>query len=238
MTTYETLTVGNIAAARPATLRVFESVGIDYCCGGKLTLEDACARANITVENIVAMFDAADSAAAGPVRQWNEAPASELIAYIVEKHHRFVRREIPRLEALLAKVNGRHGAAHPELAPIQELFVAVAQELQAHLLKEEQVLFPYIASVEAAARLNQAAPQACFPSVEVPISRMLADHDDAGELIAKIRTLANGYTLPADACQSFTALYRGLEEFEGDLHRHIHLENNILFPRAVALERG
>ncbi len=238
MTKYENQTVGNIAAAWPATLRVFESVGIDYCCGGKLTLQQACERANVTVGSVLAMFDEAKRSATEPARQWNDAPASELIAHVIDKHHGFVRREIHRLEALLSKVNGRHGAAHPELARIQELFMAVAQELQAHLMKEEQVLFPYIEGLDASVRLQQPAPHACFPSVEFPISRMLADHDDAGDLIAKIRTLSNGYTLPEGACQSYAALYRGLEEFEGDLHRHIHLENNILFPRAIELEHA
>lgn len=238
MTSYANETVGNIAAGKPASVRVFEKIGIDYCCGGKLPLAAACERANVPLEKVLAMLQELEQDGAGqPARQWNEAKATELIAHIVQKHHGFVRTEIPRLEALLVKVNGRHGNSHQELAQIQDLFIAVAQELQAHMMKEEQMLFPYIERLETAVRLGEAQPQACFGSVEFPISRMVADHDDAGELFASMRRLSNGYVPPAEACPSFTAMYRGLEEFEQDLHRHIHLENNILFPRAIELER-
>jgi regulator of cell morphogenesis and NO signaling len=239
MTPYENQTVGNIAAANPASLRVFEKFGIDYCCGGKLPLQVACERANVEMEKVLAMIQEQEQSRSKQAeRQWTGASASELIAHIVDKHHAFVRNEIPRLEALLVKVNGRHGSSHKELAEIQDLFVAVAQELQGHMMREEQVLFPYIDKLDGAVGRQEPAPAACFGSVTFPIARMLADHDDAGGLLASIRGLANGYVLPEGACQSFAALYRGLEEFEQDLHRHIHLENNILFPRAIELERN
>jgi regulator of cell morphogenesis and NO signaling len=238
MTTYENQTVGTIAAEKPASVRVFEKLGIDYCCGGKLPLERACEKAGVSFEQAVALLDSLGADSAANDRNWNEAPAGELIAHIVHKHHGFVRREIPRIEALLGKVKNRHGAAHPEVADIETLFLAAAQELQAHLMREEHVLFPFIEKLEFAATHNTAPPQGCFPSVEFPITRMLADHDDAGELFARIRDLTNRYTPPQGACMSFQALYRGIQNFEQDLHDHIHLENNILFPRAIALERG
>lgn len=238
MTSYAEQMVGNIAAANAATLRIFEANGIDYCCGGKLSLEQACSRAHVEIGTVIAALEALDrQPVAQPEKNWNDASASELINHIVEKHHSFVRAEIPRIEALLVKVNGRHGAAHPELGRVQELFGAVAQELQSHLMREEQVLFPYIRQMEASNRGNGPAPSACFGSVEFPISRMLADHDDAGELFASMRSSTNGYALPDGSCQSYAALYRALDEFERDLHQHIHLENNILFPRAIEIER-
>lgn len=238
MTSYANETVGQIAAGVPASVRVFERIGIDYCCGGKITLALACEKANVPLEKVLTMLEELEQGhSESPARRWNEANAIELITHIVQKHHAFVRNEIPRLEALLVKVNGRHGNSHQELATIQGLFGAVAQELQAHMFKEERVLFPYIEQLDGAARLQGPGPTGCFGSVEFPIARMVADHDDAGELFANMRRLSNGYLRPEGACASFTALYRGLEEFEQDLHQHIHLENNILFPRAIELER-
>lgn len=239
MTPYEKQTVGSIAAANAATLRIFESAGIDYCCGGKLSLGEACEKANVPLETVVNALEKLDrQPKEQQIRKWSQASLSELIEHIVGTHHAYVRNEIPRLEALLVKVNGRHGAFHPALPRIQELFGAAAQELQAHMLKEERMLFPYIVNMETAIREQLPEPTACFGSVEFPISRMIADHDDAGELFATIRALANDYTPPEGACQSFIGLYRGIEEFERDLHQHIHLENNILFPRAIEMERS
>ena len=149
-----------------------------------------------------------------------------------------MRDETPRLEALLQKVVTRHGEAHPELRVIQETFVALSHELLAHMMKEEHVLFPFLDQMERAARTGGPSPVGCFASVEFPIARMLADHDDAGALTAKIRELSGGYQPPDDACPSYRGLYHALEEFARDLHQHVHLENNVLFPRAVEMERS
>lgn len=235
MTSYENQTVGQIAAEKPASVRVFEKLRIDYCCGGKLPLPVACERAGVSTADAIALLN--ESGRATTQKNWSEASASDLIAHITNTHHAFVRQEIPRIEALLGKVRNRHGAAHPEVAEIESLFLAAAQELQAHLMREEQILFPYIAKLEHAALHGAEPPRGCFPSVEFPIARMLADHDDAGELFARMSALSNRYTPPEQACMSFQALYNGLQEFEQDLHQHIHLENNILFPRAIVLER-
>lgn len=239
MTTYENETVGKIAAQNPASVRVFERLRIDYCCGGGLRLADACERAGVPLGEAVSLLnDAGNPAVAGPAKNWNEEPAADLIAHITNTHHALVRSEIPRLQSLLGKVTNRHGAAHPEVLEIEKLFLAAAQELQAHMLREEQVLFPYIEKLERSIEQKSVPPQACFPSVEFPIMRMIADHDDAGDLFARMSTLSSQYNPPPGACMSFQALYRGLQEFEQDLHRHIHLENNILFPRAIELERA
>ena len=172
------------------------------------------------------------------VANWAGASAGELIGHIVGRHHSYVRSESPRLITMFDKVVSRHGQDHPELASIRDLFSALTQELFAHMLKEENILFPYLEKMEAAVTRGEIPPPAVFGSVEMPISRMLADHDDAGELLAKMRVLSSGYRVPDSACPTYRALYHGLEEFERDLHQHVHLENNILFPRALHMEQG
>ncbi|MFZ0339698.1 MAG: hemerythrin domain-containing protein [Terracidiphilus sp.] len=160
-----------------------------------------------------------------------------MIGHIVGRHHNYVRSEGPLLVIMLEKVVSRHGQEHPELASIRDLFCALTQELSAHMLKEENILFPYLEQMESAVSRGAAPPLAVFRSLEMPISRMLADHDDAGELLAEMRRLSSGYRVPDSACPTYRALYHGLEEFEHDLHHHVHLENNILFPRALHMEQ-
>ena len=231
-------TVREIAIENPSSVRVFESLGIDYCCGGKRPLSDACSRANIGVDRVLDLLAAArqDSQAA-KAGGWNEKPLRDLSAHIVGKHHAFVRQETPRIASLLAKVSAKHSPAHPEIVQIEALFAAIGQELSTHMLKEEQVLFPYIERMEQAVLIGNPVPAAFFGTVKRPIANMVAEHDDAGALLAQIRQISNGYAAPKDACPTYLALYRGLEEFERDLHEHIHLENNILFPRAVEMEQ-
>lgn len=231
-------TVREIAINNPATVRIFESLGIDYCRGGKRRLHEACLRANIPVAHVLNLLADVNPELISPEEKgWADASLPELTEHIVARHHSYVRREAPRLEVLLDKVVGRHGADRPELFSIRDLFSAVYQELFTHMLKEEQVLFPFLQKMETAARTGAPLPSACFESVGVPIARMLADHDDAGELTARIRALSGDYQAPDGACPSYLGLYHGLEEFERDLHRHVHLENNILFPRALEMEQ-
>jgi regulator of cell morphogenesis and NO signaling len=237
MTPNPAQTVREIAIQNPATVSVFESLGIDYCCGGKRPLAEACQRANLSVDRVLALLSSATNSESEPAdRSWTTAPLDELATYIVGTHHQYIRAEAPRLQDLARKVVPKHAAAHPELTSIEELFSAMADELFAHLMKEERILFPALRQLEAAASTGAPAPITCFDSVQAPIARMLADHDDAAELTSQIRKLAGSYQPPADACPSFRALYHGLEQFERDLHRHVHLENNILFPRAIELE--
>lgn len=232
-------TVREIAIENPATVAVFEALGIDYCCGGKRPLKEACERANVAVDRLLELLSGANGRESGEgAARWNDAKLADLSAHIVERHHGYVRQEAPRLEALADEVAGKHGDRSPELSSIRDLFAAVSQELSAHMLKEENLLFPYLCEMEAAVLGGRPIPPPFFGSVQNPIARMLADHDDAGELLAKMRALSAGYQAPEWACPSYRGLYNGLEEFERDLHQHIHLENNILFPRAVEMERA
>ena len=229
-------TVREIALENPSSIRVFESLGIDYCCGGKRPLTEACTRANVDFDRVLELLENAKINSA-PDGEWTQKPLGAIIQQIVSKHHAFVRTETPRIGMLLAKVVGKHGASQPELIRIEELFSAVGQELPTHMLKEEQVLFPYIDQMEQALKNGDPVPVAFFGSVKRPIANMMAEHDDAGALLAQIRELSNGYKPPAGACPTFVGLFHALEEFERDLHHHVHLENNILFPRAVEMEQ-
>jgi regulator of cell morphogenesis and NO signaling len=230
-------TVREIAIAQPASIRVFERFGIDYCCGGRKPLIQACDELQLSVEQVLEKLEEVSGTPAGDETAWQSAPLSRLIQHIVRKHHTLVRQESPRLRALADKVRSRHGAAHPELLEIESLFGEVATELSTHMLKEEQILFPYIARMEHTYAAGMAAERPLFVTVENPIRTMVQEHENAGALLASIRRLSNDFQPSTGACPSYIGLYHGLEEFERDLHVHVHLENNILFPRAQGLER-
>jgi regulator of cell morphogenesis and NO signaling len=237
MTTTTEKTVREIAIENPATIRVFETLGIDYCCGGKRSLSDACLQANVPMAQVVELLATAGrDTGEDNANSWNDAPLHVLTAHIVTKHHAFVRQETPRIESLLQKVISRHGDRHPEVRRIQELFLAMAQELSTHMMKEEQILFPYIDRMETALLAGEPLPKTCFESISSPIANMMADHEDAGALLASIRELSSSFAPPVGACPTYRGLYHSLAEFESDLHRHVHLENNILFPRAAQME--
>jgi regulator of cell morphogenesis and NO signaling len=229
--------VREIAIQRPEVVGVFESVGIDYCCGGGQTLKQACQRENLDPEEVLRLLTAAPAQGSDANVDWLAQPLDTLTKHIVGHHHAYIRRMVPELDARLNRVVEKHGPTHPETVEIQQLFAALSHELLTHMNKEEQVLFPYLDRLELAARGASGPPRAFFGSVNVPISRMLADHADAGESLARIRQLSANYEPPQDACTTFRALYSGLREFAIDLHQHVHLENNILFPRALDLER-
>ena len=229
-----TKTVRELAVEVPNATRVFEKLGIDYCCGGDQPLEQACATANIAIDDAVRALEQSTSNPANSVApDWNLAPLGDLVDHIVEKHHTYVKTEAPRLQALIAKVVGVHGKNHPELEQVQIAFSALANELAGHLMKEEQILFPYVKQMASGAGRGPS----CFGSVHNPIRVMMMEHDDAGKTLREMRRITSDYSIPADACISYATLFRGLVEFEQDLHQHIHLENNILFPRAVAMEQ-
>jgi regulator of cell morphogenesis and NO signaling len=230
-------TIREIAIEHPATVKVFESLGMDYCCGGARTLTEACQRAGVPVERALELLKPVEEGVPDDTTAWAGVSAGELIAHIISRHHNYVRSESPRLAGLLEKVVSRHGELHPEVVAIRDLFGALTQELSAHMLKEEHMLFPYMERLESAVSRGAAPPPAVFGSVAMPISRMLAEHDDAGELLTEMRARSSGYRAPDSACPTYRALYHGLEEFERDLHQHVHLENNILFPRALRMEQ-
>lgn len=230
-------TVREITQQCPSSFRVFEELGIDYCCGGNKSLAEAAKIADVSLEQVLARLEAASETGDGAaLPHWQDAPLSSLTRHIVERHHAFVRTEAPRLQALAGKVSTRHGSAHPELLGISLAFGFLADEMINHMQKEEQVLFPYIERLEQAIGRQDAGPTAPFVTVAQPVECMMRDHDKAAGLMRKVRDLSKGFTLPEGACNSFRALYAGLKEFEQDLHRHVHLENNILFPRALHVE--
>jgi regulator of cell morphogenesis and NO signaling len=235
--TATTQTVREIALEQPSAIRVFEKLGIDYCCGGRKPLAEACAAGNLEVDSVIAALEEAEKKPETAVENWAEKSLETLSSHIVAKHHAYVRRELPRLAQLAQKVVDRHGATKPELPVIAATLAQLDEELTQHLAKEEAVLFPYIASLEQCFSNGEAKPHSCFGTVANPIAMMTQEHDAAGTLIAEIHRLSGNYTTPEDACPTFHAFYDGLREFEQDLHTHIHLENNILFPRSIELER-
>lgn len=228
--------VNEIALSNSGARRILEDAGIDYCCGGGRSLQDACLRANVSAQDILRQLRLNAERVWPGEEQWTSAPLTQLTKHIRERHHQYVRGVIPRLRALLAKIREKHGGNHLELGEIEKLFGDIAREMLMHMQKEEQILFPFIDSLERAASEGSPVEAPFFQTVRNPIYSMMREHDSAGELMRQIRSSSNGYKVPADACTSYQAAYQGLEEFEKDLHLHVHLENNILFPRAVELE--
>jgi regulator of cell morphogenesis and NO signaling len=236
MAIQENQTVRDIVKENPGTIRVFEALGIDYCCGGGKLLGEACQRAAVPLPDVLQKLEAA--IAVEPEdddRKWLDSPLCELTAHIVEKHHAYTRQELPRLVALAEKVTSRHGERHSELAQIRDLLHVMNTEMTTHMFKEEQVLFPLIGALDDAATGTSTCGHAPFGSLSRPIRCMMEDHDDTGELLSKLRILSNNYQAPPDACMSYQGLYRGIQDLERDVHRHVHLENNLLFPRALEI---
>jgi regulator of cell morphogenesis and NO signaling len=234
--TTTTQTVRDIATENPAAVRVFEKYGIDYCCGGRVPLSEACATKGLDIDNVIASLEAATAPSASGEKDWGKESLANLARHIVVTHHAYVTREVPRLSELAGKVVSRHGDTREELSRIQAKLAELGEELIDHQGKEEVVLFPYIGKLERYASGDGAKPRSCFGTIDHPIKMMTQDHDYAGNLMAEIRGLSKEYTPPAGACPTYLAFYTGLREFELDLHQHIHLENNILFPHAIALE--
>ncbi len=226
----------DIALANPTARQVLEDVGLDYCCGGGKSLHEACLHAHVSPEEVLSRLRENAKETRPDDLNWMAAPLCELTQHIREKHHRYVREAIPRTRALLDKVATKHGQNHAELVDIGKLFAEVGREMIMHMQKEEQILFPYIDALERAVNARGSVEPPFFQTVRNPIHAMIQEHDAAGDLVRQIRVLSSEYTPPGDACTSFKALYEALREFEADLHQHVHLENNILFPRAVELE--
>ncbi|MDO6761066.1 iron-sulfur cluster repair di-iron protein [Tamlana sp. 2_MG-2023] len=229
--------VGQFVAEDFRTAAVFSNYGIDFCCRGNRSVEEVCEKNNIDTNELLDKLEAVTSSQNGQAIDYKSWPLDLLADYIEKKHHRYVEEKIPVLRQFLAKLCKVHGERHPELLEINVLFMASAGELASHLKKEELVLFPFVKKM-VAATLSQAAVEAPhFGTVENPIAMMMEEHDNEGVRFRKIAELTNNYNPPADACNTFRVTYAMLEEFEQDLHTHIHLENNILFPQAIKLEK-
>ena len=233
-------TVRDLALEIPAATRIFEKLGIDYCCGGHKSLEEACVAAHLSADEVMDSLHSAErgAGAARKDHNWQAGSLADLIAHINATHHKYTREEIARLGPLMDKVCSVHGQNHPELHAIRESFRGLVQELTSHMMKEEMVLFPYIVRMEEAVIQKDPVPPPPFGTVQNPVTMMMHEHDSAGEALRAMRQSSSGYQPPPDACISYQTLYKAVADFEADLHQHIHLENNILFPRAIEMERG
>lgn len=223
-------TVGEIVAESPSLARVFQAFKIDFCCQGGRTLREACELKNIALETVLEQLEAAmlDKPEGGE----NPAllPPAELVEHIVGTHHGYLRSELPRLHAMAERVAHVHGGHTPTLVEVYQIFTAMEEELSGHLMKEEQILFPAIIAMTQGGRIT-------LP-LDGPVACMLQEHDDAGAALSRLRELTDGFTPPPEACNTYRALFAGLSELEEDLHRHIHLENSVLFPAALAMTQA
>lgn len=228
-------TIGDLVAARPLLARIFESLGIDYCCGGKQTLAAACARLGLEVGTTITLIETTGAAfAAGPAEVDAAAMGlSQLADHIETTHHPYLKQELPRLVEMADRVATKHGWRDARLPELAGTVRDLAEEMLSHMQKEEIVLFPLVRQIEAGATDGFHCG-----SIANPIKQMEAEHESAGNLTAKLRLLTDGFAPGADACNTHRALLAGLAEFESDLHRHVHKENNILFPRTLALAAG
>lgn len=220
-------TVGELVAERPGRSRIFQSLGLDFCCQGGRTLQEACERKQIAVDLVVDQLEAELADKAAPAFNPAELPAHELAEYIVETHHEFLREELPRLHAMAERVANVHGAHTPSLVEVFRIFLGVEEELTSHMAKEEQILFPAVVAMSR----GEVTPM----SLDGPIHCMIHEHDEVGNALAVLRDLTGGFRPPTEACNTYRALFAGLEDLEADLHRHIHLENSVLFPAAQAM---
>lgn len=231
-------TLGELAASDMRKALLLRQNGLDFCCGGKKTLKKACAEKGLDssrLEEELAMIDHLGKGKHPPYLEWKP---DFLVDYIVNTHHHYVRNRLPELKALSQKVAYKHGEDHPELTRIQQLIEEIDAEMLSHMVKEERVLFPYVKALSMQKDIDQTQYGCQFGTVQNPINMMEMEHEVVGEHLLEIRQLTRNYTLPESACKSYHLLYDVLEEFEEDLHLHVHLENNILFPKALQLEKN
>jgi regulator of cell morphogenesis and NO signaling len=234
MTTFQLdHTVGAIVRDHPALSRLFEQAKVDYCCGGQKTLAEACRLRGIDPQGFLAQLEDYAIAETTPEVNLAELSLTELADHIERIHHAYLHEELPRLEKMVTKVAAVHGEKEPRLAQIRDIFLALSAELNAHLMKEEQVLFPIIRQLEA----SDTRPSFHCGTVVNPITRMCVEHDGAGVALAQLRQLTDDFTPPEWACNTYRALFAALLTFEQDMHQHIHKENNVLFPQAILLEQ-
>ena len=237
----EKMRVGDVVTKYPNTRPLLEKLGIDYCCGGDRDLKSAAADKGVEIDRLLESLSQTLETGAPEEgeKDWSIAPLTELADYIERRHHLFMKEQLLRLEALFETVLKAHSEHHGKmLSALRETFGSLRGEIEEHLMKEEQILFPNIRQIDAYVRGEGDKPVIHCGSVQDPIRQMESEHDNAGAALKRMRTLTSGYSLPDDACNTFGALYDGLQAMENDLHAHIHLENNILFPRAVAQEKA
>lgn len=229
-----TTELGALVTAHPELARELERRGLDYCCGGRASLEQACRAAGLDPVTVAAELSAVRSE--DPPPEWASMDAAQLVDHLVDTHHRYLWDELPRLAALVTKVRDVHGERHPELRQVAACFEEIRLDLEPHLLKEERVLFPMVRELVAARGAGDGAPAFHCGSVANPISVMLTEHDRVGELLERMADLTGGYVVPPDGCASYAACYVGLARLAADTHLHVHKENNVLFPLVLELE--
>jgi regulator of cell morphogenesis and NO signaling len=231
------LTVGEIVASDIRTAEVFKRLGIDFCCNGKRTLFEACVRADVPIQTVVEALHQLPAGERHPSQTFDEWELGFLADYVLNVHHRYLYENLPFIEELMEKVVTKHKDRYPILPVVQRAFLDLKADLLAHLHKEEIALFPFIAALQLAGRTGTVAIDGPPLSLKAPIDCMEHEHEYAGSLLFQIRSFTDEYTAPADACNSHRLLLAKLAELEADLMQHIHLENNILFPKALALEK-
>lgn len=234
--TVATQTVREIAQNQPSSIRVFEQFGIEYCCGAGERLLEACAARDVDVDAVIDALERASRSSSAHMKDWTKEPLASLTAHIIATHHTYCKSELPRLSGLAAKVVNAHGGSNPELAAIRTKLAKLAEELIDHLAEEELVVFPMIAKLEQTTEGGSAGAKKSETPIGTPLALLVQDHENAGVLLAEIRSLSRNFIAPEYACSTYHAFFDGLREFERDLHMHVHLENNILFPRAIELE--
>lgn len=237
MTDLKEQEIGQFVAQDFRTAAVFSQYGIDFCCKGNRPLASVCEKNGIALDEILEKLNIAVSKEVNPSIDYKSWSLDLLATYIEKTHHKYVQSKIPVLRQYLAKLCKVHGERHPELLEINTEFLKVSEELLQHMMKEEQILFPQIKRMVAHMDNNTQMERAHFGTVKNPISMMEHEHDNAGEIFRTIAKLTDNYTPPADACNTYKVTFSMLDEFEKDLHLHIHLENNILFPGAIKLEQ-
>jgi len=238
MTATPETTIREIVAADYRTAAVFQRHGLDFCCNGCRTVEESCREAGVAPDALIRDLDALLATPATGVPRFATWDARTLVAYIVDNHHAFVREALPPLLEHTSKIASVHGARQPDLVHIADLFRRVAGEMTDHMAKEEQVLFPFMVALEEAKAARRELPAAPFGTVANPIRAMEAEHRFVGDAMAEIRHLTGNFTPPSNACATYRVSFQELEAFERDLHDHVHLENNVLFPKAAAFEAG
>jgi regulator of cell morphogenesis and NO signaling len=231
-------TLGEIAAKDLKKAQVFKKYGLDFCCGGKKTVQEACDEKGIDAEQVAQELLQSETGGGEPrPMPYNEWPLDFLADYIVNTHHAYVRKTMPDIKGYAHKVMQAHGQNHPELVRVNQLVAAIADELNAHLEKEERILFPYIKRMALAQGGDQQTAQNPFGTIQSPINMMETEHEIVGNHLKELSKVTGDYALPGDACASYSLLYRMLPELDSDLQLHIHLENNILFPKAINMEK-
>ena len=237
MNTLEERTVADVVTENIKAAHIFKKHGIDFCCGGGISIKRACEKAKIDPSILMGELQNLDSA---PDRafDYNSWKLDFLADHIVNVHHHYVEESSPLLLQYSKRVNHVHGHHYTELAEIEELVTRVVQAMAAHQRKEELILFPFIKKLAKSQAEGTAIPETHFGTVENPINMMEEEHEEAGEIMRRISELSSGFTPPQGACNTYRAFYAKLDEFEQDLHQHIHLENNILFPKALKLEKS